>query len=49
MSGRKLPEGYTAPLPSYEQMPVELKQLIDSFRQRPSSAMVSRIYAVRAT
>ena len=43
-----LPEGYTAPLPTYEQMPAELKQLIDSFRQRPSSALVSRIYALRA-
>ena len=44
-----LPEGYTAPVPTYVQMPAELKQLIDSFRQRPSSALVSRIYALRAS
>jgi glutathione S-transferase len=44
-----LPEGYTAPIPSYSQMPTELRRLIDSFRQRPSSALVSRIYALRAS
>ena len=43
-----LPEGYTAPIPTYEQMPDELRQIIDSFRQRPSAALVSRIYALRA-
>jgi glutathione S-transferase len=43
-----LPEYYTSPLPTYAQMPAELKQLIDAFRQRPSSALVSRIYALRA-
>jgi glutathione S-transferase len=44
-----LPDGYTAPIPAYSQMPAELKQLIDIFRQRPSSLLVSRIYALRAT
>jgi glutathione S-transferase len=43
-----LPEHYTSPLPSYEQTPDALKRIIDSFRQRPSSALVSRIYAARA-
>jgi glutathione S-transferase len=43
-----LPDGYTAPIPTYAQMPAELKQIIDAFRQRPSSALVSRIYALRA-
>jgi glutathione S-transferase len=42
-----LPPGYTAPIPAYEQMPDDLKRIIDSFRQRPSSALVSRIYALR--
>jgi glutathione S-transferase len=44
-----LPPGYTAPTPAYEQMPDEMKRIIDSFRQRPSSALVSRIYALRAS
>jgi len=43
-----LPPGYTAPIPDYEQMPPDMKQLIDSFRQRPSAALVSRIYQLRA-
>jgi glutathione S-transferase len=42
-----LPDGYTAPIPPYEQMPADLRQVIDAFRQRPSSALVSRIYALR--
>jgi glutathione S-transferase len=44
-----LPEGYSAPIPTYAQMPAEMKQIIDSFRQRPTSALVSRIYALRAS
>jgi glutathione S-transferase len=44
-----LPEGYSAPIPTYAQMPAEMKQIIDSFRQRPSSTLVSRIYALRAS
>jgi|HubBroStandDraft_6_1064221.scaffolds.fasta_scaffold619733_2 glutathione S-transferase len=43
-----LPDGYTAPIPTYAQVPAKLRQLIDSFRRRPSSALVSRIYALRA-
>jgi glutathione S-transferase len=43
-----LPPGYTAPIPAYEQMPAEFKAIIDSYRKRPSSALVSRIYALRA-
>jgi glutathione S-transferase len=42
-----LPEGYSAPIPRYEQMPAELKQIIDAFRERPSSGLVGRIYALR--
>ena len=44
-----LPDGYTAPIPGYQQMPVALRQLIDTFRQRPSAALVERIYALRAS
>ena len=42
-----LPDGYTAPIPSYQQMPADLRHLVDTFRQRPSSALVERIYALR--
>jgi glutathione S-transferase len=41
------PDGYTAPIPAYAEMPAELKQIIDVFRQRPSFALVNRIYALR--
>jgi glutathione S-transferase len=44
-----LPEGYTSPIPTYAQMPAKMKQIIDSFRQRQSSALVGRIYALRAS
>jgi glutathione S-transferase len=43
-----LPDGYTAPIPTYVQMPAKLKQIIEALRQRPSSALVNRIYALRA-
>jgi glutathione S-transferase len=42
-----LPVGYTAPAPPYERMPVELKQIIDAFRRRPSAALVQRTYDLR--
>ncbi len=44
-----LPEGCTAPLPAYRDLPTELRQIVDDLRQRPSSALVSRIYALRIT
>jgi glutathione S-transferase len=43
-----LPDGYTAPIPTYAEMPAVLKQIIDSMRQRPSFALVNRIYGLQA-
>lgn len=42
-----LPDGYTAPIPTYAEMPAEMKLIIDVFRQRPSFALVNRVYALR--
>jgi glutathione S-transferase len=42
-----LPEGYTAPVPPYSVIPEALKMLVDSFRRRPSSGLVTRVYAAR--
>jgi hypothetical protein len=36
-----LPDGYTAPIPTYAQMPAALRQLIDAFRRRPCLASMS--------
>jgi glutathione S-transferase len=43
-----LPDGYKAPIPTYAEMPAELKQIIDSLRQRPCFGLVNRIYALQA-
>jgi glutathione S-transferase len=39
-----LPQGFTAPLPSLEQMPPEMATLIGELRQHETARLVSRIY-----
>ena len=39
-----LPQGFTAPLPSLEQMPPEMAALIGEFRQHETARLVSQIY-----
>ena len=39
-----LPQGFTAPLPSLEQMPPEMASLIGELRQHETARLVSRIY-----
>jgi len=43
-----LPDGYTSPFPCYDQLPPKMKLIVDSFRERPSSALVGRVYGLRA-
>jgi glutathione S-transferase len=40
-----LPEGYTAPVPVYDQMPAPLRALVDELRTHPTASFVARIYA----
>jgi glutathione S-transferase len=40
-----LPEGYTAPVPTYEQMPPPLRAIADELRAHPTAAFVSGLYA----
>jgi glutathione S-transferase len=39
-----LPQGFTAPLPSLEQMPPEMASLIGELRQHETARLVARIY-----
>lgn len=40
-----LPEGYRAPVPSYDQMPAPLRAIADELRAHPTAAFISRLYA----
>ena len=43
-----LPPGYSAPIPAFAEMPEVMKQMVTAFRQRPSGALVNRVYEARA-
>jgi glutathione S-transferase len=42
-----LPVGYSAPIPPLERMPQGLQRIVEACRQRPTAALVTRVYAAR--